>query len=349
MKKTLVAIAAVVATTGAMAEATISGGVDFGYINYHTGSTSTTIMAGDTNQNNNIAFNAGEDLGIGLTAKAKIDLGIDYSQTQNSGFSGATFTRESWVGLSGAGFGDISLGRQYAPIFIASTIDPIGLPAKSIGQESLNSMYLVGGNIRDVRLNGSLTYTTPSFSGFKVNIVSALSGMQYDSTIGETNGYGLSYTNEGLSINYQTQTSDLDPIADISQDAIAGTNDSGNWLAGTDATKRSIAAFSYNMGFATLVYINGQAKNNAITASTNYFAIGVPIAGTPVTLGASVNTGSFTQASSSEAKVNGSMLKANYAFSKRTNAYLIYGSDKTDSNGSDRTTTSTSFGLSHTF
>jgi len=349
MKKTLVAVAAVVATTGAFAEAVISGGVDYGYVKSTTGSTVSNIMAGDTNQFNNLAVSASEDLGNGMMAKAKYDLGIGYTEG-----AGAGYTRESWVGLSGP-FGDLSLGRQYTPIFLAATVDPIGLPAKSVGQEGLVAVFLTGtggaGTTRDVRANSSFSYTTPAFSGIKLNVFNAMSGVQNTATVGYTSAYGVSYAADALSLNYVRQTTDLEGISNFHADNIAGTS---TFNAGSGDTVRSMLAASYDAGFAKFVFINGEASNSDLKVSTNYFAIGFPVPGTNLSLAASVNSSTVTDetTAANDATVTGAMLKANYAFSKRTNVYMIYGQDKSNNgDGLDtaRTTTTTTFGLSHTF
>ena len=351
MKKTLVAIAAVVATTGAMAEAVISGGVDYGYLKKTTGSTVSNSMGGDTNQFNNLSVSASEDLGNGMTGKAKYDLGIGYSEGL-----GASYTRESWVGLSGP-FGDLSLGRQYTPIFLAATVDPIGLPALSVGQEGLVAVFLTGtaaadtAGTRDVRANSSFSYTTPAFSGIKLNIFNAMSGAQNTATVGYTSAYGVSYAADALSLNYVRQTTDLEGISNVHSDAIAHTT---TYTDGTGDTVRTMLAASYDAGFAKFVFINGEASNSALKVATNYFAIGFPVPGSNLSLAASVNSSTVTDeaTAANDATVTGGMLKVNYAFSKRTNVYMIYGQDKTNNvDGSDtsRTTTTTSFGLSHTF
>jgi len=348
MKKTLVAVATLAAVSGAMAEAVITGGVDYGYVKKTTGSTVTNSMAGDTNQFNNLAVSASEDLGNGLTAKAKYDLGIGYSEG-----TGAGYTRESWVGISG-GFGDVSLGRQYTPIFLAATVDPVGLPAASIGQEGLNAIFLTGtangDTTRDVRANSSFSYTTPAFNGIRVNVFNAMSGVQNSTSVGYTSGYGVSYSAEALSVNYQRQTADLEGISNFHSDAIAGTT---SYTDGTGDTTRSLLAVAYDAGFAKVVYINGQAENSALKVATNYFAVGVPLnANVSLAAGVTSSTVEDLAASANNATVTGAIFKVNYAFSKRTNVYMIYGQDKSNNvDGSDtsRTTTTTTFGLAHTF
>jgi len=352
MKKTLVAVAAFAAVTGAMAEVKISGAVDYAFMKYQTGGVTTNSMGGDTNQFNNIKFSASEDLGNGITAKAVIDLGIGYWGTGTVVEQGGVpVTRESHVGLYGD-FGDFALGRQYTPLFLAATIDPVGLPALTIGQEGLNAVFLTGG-VRDVRAVGSAAYTSPSISGFKLNYFTSQSGVQQGGVgIGYTTGYGIAYAMGPVSLNYQTQKADVEGIAAFHQDAAAGA--SAAFTAGTNQTSRAIFAAKYDAGFATLAYIRGTTSNDAFGHATNYVAIGVPIPGTNLSVAASVNRSAADDKANdaNDASVNGSIFKVNYAFSKRTNAYFLYGNDETNNvDGADtsRKTTSTSFGLSHSF
>jgi predicted porin len=349
MKKTLVAIAAFAAVTGAMAEVKISGTVDYSFMKTETGAITTNTMGGDTNQFNNLMFSASEDLGNGMTASAAIDLGIGYDYPTEDG--GAAFTRSSHVGLSGE-FGDFKIGRQLPPIFLAATIDPVGLPALSVGQEGLNTIFLIGG-ARNVRYNGSASYTSPAISGFKFNYFTAQANSQAVATVGATTGYGLAYATGPISLEYQTQKTDNEGIALYHRDAIAGGNAAG-YEAGGDQTSRALFAAKYDAGFATLAYIRGTTSHATLGTTSNYVAIGVPVTGTNFKISAAINRSTVDDknADANSAAVNGSIVKVNYGFSKRTNAYFIYGNDETNNvNGADtsRKTTTTSFGLSHSF
>jgi len=349
MKKTLVAVAALAAVTGAMAEVKISGTVDYSFMKTETAAVTTNFMGGDTNQFNNLMFSASEDLGNGMTVSAAIDLGQGYGYTDDS--TGASFTRSSHVGLSGE-FGDFKIGRQLPPIFLAATIDPVGLPALSVGQEGLNTIFLIGGG-RNVRYNGSASYTSPAISGFKFNYFTAQANSQVDATVGATTGYGLAYATGPFSLEYQTQKTDNEGIASYHQDAIAGGNAAG-YEAGGDQTSRALFAAKYDAGFATLAYIRGTTSHATLGTTSNYVAIGVPVTGTNFKISAAINRSTVDDkdADANDAAVNGSIVKVNYAFSKRTNVYFIYGNDETNNvDGADtsRKTTTASFGLSHAF
>ena len=334
MKKTLVAVAALAAFAGAQAQVTLSGGINYGLTTVSTSSTKTKLTGGDSNQFNNIAFTAGEDLGNGMKASVKYDLGLDYSAG-----AGAGYTRESHIDLATSA-GSIALGRQYVPIFLATTVDPVGLPALSIGQEAMNSVFLTQSN-RDVRNNGAFSYVSPSFSGFTGNYFNSIA----TSGAGSTVGYGLKYAAGAFSAEYQTQQAGDEGVAYYANDTAAGTN--ATFTAGTNKTKRQIGAFKYDAGVANFVYIYGSAKNNALGITSNYLAVGAPIPGSNFNVAAGYNMGSSTVANASAKSTRGNIYRVNYAFSKRTGAYYIYGSDQSSANS--RTTTSSSFGLSHNF
>ena len=335
MKKTLVAVAAIAAFAGAQAQVTITGAIDYAVQSYTTGATKTHTMGGDSNQFNNIRFTASEDLGNGMKASATFDLGLEYGSGTN-----ASQTRESHIDLSSS-MGSISLGRQYTPIFLASTVDPVGLPALSVGQEGLNSIFLTQ-SVRNVRNDGSFAYVSPSFSGFNVNYFHSMAS---STVAGSTTGYGIKYAAGSLSAEYQTQSAGNEGVADYTNDDVAGTNDT--WTAGTNNTKRQIAAFKYDAGMANFVYIYGTAKNDQLGLVTNYLAVGAPLPGTNFSVAAGYYTGDSTAIGAAANKNDGSIFRINYAFSKRTNAYAIYGSDSRD--GAALTTTSSSIGLSHSF
>jgi len=340
MKKTLVAVAAIAAFASAQAQVTLSGGMDYALVQYSTAATKSKAVGGDSNQFNNIKFTASEDLGDGMKVSATYDLGLSYhlSSTNTEG-NGGNFTRESHVDLATSA-GSIALGRQYTPIFLAATVDPVGLPALSIGQEALNSVFLTQ-SARDVRNNGSFAYVTPSFSGFTGNYFTTMASTGAGATV----GYGLKYAAGAFSAEYQTQQAGDEGVAYYANDAVAGTNDA--WTAGTNKTKRQMGAFKYDAGIANFVYIYGSAKNNALGIATNYLAAGAPIPGTKFSVAAGYSMGSSTVANASAKSTRGNIYRVNYGFSKRTTAYYIYGSDQSSAN--TRTTTSSSIGLSHSF
>ena len=112
MKKTLVAIAALAAATGAMAEVTISGTVDLGYTNTTlTSAAGASSVRGGVNNGINgqdaLNFGVSEQLDNGLTAYAN----FNYAPTTDVATSPAQDSG-SGVGLKGD-FGNLFLGRTW--------------------------------------------------------------------------------------------------------------------------------------------------------------------------------------------------------------------------------------------
>jgi len=334
MKKTLVAVAAIAAFASAQAQVTLSGGMDYGMTTKSTGAVKSKTVGGDSNQNSNLVFTAGEDLGDGMKASIKYDLGLEYF----TGL-GAAYTRESHIDLATSA-GSIALGRQYVPIFLATTVDPVGLPANSVGQEAMNSVFLTQSQ-RDVRNNGSFAYVTPNFSGFTGNYFTSVA----TTGAGATVGYGLKYAAGAMSAEYQTQSAGDEGVAYYANDLYATTNVA--FTIGTNKTKRQIGAVKYDAGVASFVYIYGTAKNNALGITSNYLAVGAPIPGSNFNVAAGYSMGTQTVNGAAGTATRGNIYRINYAFSKRTGAYYIYGSDQTSQR--TRTTTSSSFGLTHNF
>ncbi|MGI9216333.1 MAG: porin [Hydrogenophaga sp.] len=174
MKKTLIALAAVVATGAAFAQSsvTIDGAVDLGYVK-PIGSKDARLDA--TNGANQIRFLGTEDLGGGL--KAHFTLAQRFSP-ESGGNDGTTFARptfqgESTVGLSG-GFGAVKLGRALtafqAPV---NATDPWGT------LQQASTAVLTSGYFTDKENNAdaaglgrtdAIHYSSPNFSGFSAAV-----------------------------------------------------------------------------------------------------------------------------------------------------------------------------------
>jgi predicted porin len=178
MKKTLIALAAIAATS-AFAQSSVSlyGRADAGYAAGKTevetnGVTATTKNEGVQSHNAVSSYwgiTGTEDLGGGLKANFKFEADL-FPATGNTGVSGATigagetsngsFNRRSNIGLSGA-FGTLALGRDYNPMFnVVFASDVFGL--------SRLSTVGLAGNVGST-VARQVMYSTPSFSGFSAD------------------------------------------------------------------------------------------------------------------------------------------------------------------------------------
>jgi len=121
MKKTLVAVAAMAAVTGAMAEVTISGQLDQAYNTVRT-TTAGQVSSTRTTLSNNalgqdaLNFGVTEDVGGGITAYGNVN--TIFNATTAAG-SALTVDNGSGIGVRGE-FGDIRLGVSYADTFFTS-------------------------------------------------------------------------------------------------------------------------------------------------------------------------------------------------------------------------------------
>jgi len=347
MKKTLVAVAALAAFSGAMAEVVLGGGVDMAVITTKAtvaGATTTTKdMYGAAYENSGFTITATEDLGNGLKVRSFIDMGI-YGAGNGQG---ANFTREIYTGLSGE-FGSVRLGRILTPAFLAwATNEPTGAMAAPGGHEGTVSMLFVQDE-RDVRRDETVSYESPSFNGLTFNA-------QYNSnvaagTTGAGSGYGVKYATGPFAIQFQTES--------ISGESIASTVLAGASYGGTSTnlvyagkTTRQVIAASYDFGMAKLHAVSLSAKHN--TQENTGYSIGISVPMDAFTFSANMNETTSTTAADStpgatSAKTTGNVIRANYSLSKRTMLYAAQGRDSYSVVDGNKTVT-TSFGLMHSF
>ena len=156
MKKSLIALAVMAAAGAASAQSSVTlfGIVDVGVRNVRgDGNGNVTLLARDGYNSSRLGFRGTEDLGGGMNASFWLEAGLDpdsgigqATNTNNQlsggasvagapaagatfrtgGTQGLTFNRRSTVSLAG-GWGELRLGRDYAPHFWNWTIfDPFG-------------------------------------------------------------------------------------------------------------------------------------------------------------------------------------------------------------------------------
>ena len=191
MKKTLVAVAALAAFSGAYAQATISGVIDYAI----TVDGTASVLGFGPNGGNEFTVASSEDLGNGLKASGAVTL-------INTGGDVPFQTYNSFIGVDG-GFGSIKLGSQWSPMFFASTIsDPLG----RWGGANL-------ANPGQLQNDKSLTYTSPAIAGVTVQIQQQLGGADYAApasawlnTGTEATAYSITYSNSGFNAAYASNS-----------------------------------------------------------------------------------------------------------------------------------------------
>jgi len=371
MKKTLVAVAAMAAVTGAMAQATITGNIDQALVNAKGGdAVKTSAFQGSgfgqgTLADSFLTFSGAEDLGGGLKASFKIEPRLDLNAAAHT-----MTNREAYLGLAG-GFGDIKIGANYTPIFlmvaagsdVGGVSNAIGwLPATAgtvtIGGGTSNALYtlpsfatgltvqymLKKGGADSVGNNVPTTYVT----GDNTAALTATTVLAAGKDKGDGTGLAASYNVGALTVGFGTETTKNTQLGYVDN---LGSHQLVQAASVTQAKKNTAMSLAYNAGIANLTYLNAKAVLGTGTIKTNTYAISVPLGATTINYSMSSQTSNTGLAAAADEKFSGSQLQAKYALSKRTTAYLQQAAmaNKTAGVIANTKSTSTALGIAHSF
>ncbi len=348
MKKTLVAVAAMAAVTGAMADVTIGGLIDAAaYSITTTNSDSARVITRGVGPQNNgtdeLFFATSEDLGNGLKANARLGFNATASgsgaNTTSAGTSNMS-NRISYVGVSSASFGEVQAGQQWKPGFFAIlNLDPTGLVSTS-------GAGLVGPGDMAAYTANSITYTSPSFNGVGFQYQKGY-GETAGNTAGDSSGYRLDYTNAGLYVVYSAGTTALSSTGTFKGNTIGTVQDT--LLTATalgTSVKSSGYGASYDFGMAK-VSAGAFSSTAGSVAKSNSTAYGLSAPVGPFVLAVSMSSGQQVVASTAvSTSTKGQRYSATYPLSKRTSVYAFTG---TSTAGTVRRTTESALGVKHTF
>lgn len=282
----------------------------------------------DSNAGNNLAgsrlgFKGTEDLGGGLSADFKLEMGITMD-TGKSEQGGVLFGRAAKLGLNG-GFGSVHVGRQDTPAFeLLNSADPMGVGlAASAGNIHIGNaaLFPVGGlkgvpqqgwiGLGAIRANNSIRYDTPKLGGFNASLLYGL-GEVAGTSDGGVGILGLNYSQGPMYLGYVH-------IDDRSAGlAIAATE---GWKQRSDAL-----AFTYDFGAAKLhaLVASKTADYAGVQDKANYYLAGLsaPVGKTgQVMVSWNRSAGKNSSANSADQFGLGYM----YFLSKRTFLYTSYG------------------------
>jgi len=327
MKKTLVAIAAMAAFTGAMADVTIFGIVDNAYSiktttaagpGIRTTSTKTTAVTG-TYTGSELGFKGSEDLGGGLSANFQ----IHFAPSTDANLAPTGY--QSHVGLNG-GFGSLKVGQFFSPMFFNNaTYDASGYSA--FGFNEAGAVNGASGTL----VSNSVQYDLPTF----------------------VPGLGVSYMiAKGEVPRPAATTTALNDISNIRVTYATGALSAGYSSASVKgaagaSTKQSSTGLSYDLGMAKLMYYATSSKATTATVSdkgSNY-GVSIPLGATTVGF-----TSSSAKTGATQVESSATILQVKYDLSKRSSLILQNGSAKIKSgtlNGSS--SKGTSLGLWHSF
>ena len=291
MKKTLIAMAALVATSAfAQSSVTISGFMHGSYDTFsvkNAGATRTGNKSENrvTDNSSRIIFGVVEDLGGGLSAVGQVDMrfGLDAQQrfapddlpgatkVNPAGFAGTTGNNH--VGLSSKSMGAIRLGRQDIHYTEGAQFNHT---ATATIASSINILHAAPGAGNSSSANWSRTpnllwYTSPTINGLNATLGYSTNGtrtsggfmeqendMATNQRKGSTAYQRLSYTNGPLALVY----SNINSKSDWLSTGTLNTGGSVNALAQNRADQKgSIVTAKYTMGDFSVGYAIAQTSN----------------------------------------------------------------------------------------
>jgi len=166
MKKTLIALAAVAATSVAFAQSSVTlyGVADAAIVKSTGVSTAFSSSGGMNNGTSRWGVRGSEDLGGGLKAGFNFEQGLSLAD----GAAAAGFARAAYMNLSG-GFGEVRLGRTLNPSFFAAAAwELTGTANYSVVTGQFGPV--LGG----IRNSSQIAYTTPNMGGFSATVGTVL-------------------------------------------------------------------------------------------------------------------------------------------------------------------------------
>jgi len=369
MKKTLVALAALAATTAfAQSTVAIDGNVNMGYVRAANHASSIGGLKGDRNALN---FRINEDLGGGTTAgfvgqmrwRAESGNSSYYASQYSAAYSATAgqdgrgaLLEQTKITLANKDFGKLDLGRFTNMIGIDGSMASL---QEDSGYGANAGLAVYG------RMSGQVQYTSPSFAGFNFQ------GIYVDSASNKFNGgnaAGVGYPAAGVELKKRNDMSAIG--VNYSNGPIFASYQQGRGLLGDNFGNLNA---TYDFGVAKVAFRQWDQKDDVIDAAglsngvaltdikahkTNEFGIQVPYKAwvfAATTSRASANLSAMTTGvqgtSATTHSVNG--YKAYYYLSKRTSVQFEGATKRNTYNpaANDASLNGTSYflGLNHSF
>lgn len=310
MKKTLLALAAIAASSAVFAQSSVTlYGVVDASVESVKGTDTVTRVSSDNLVSSRLGFKGTEDLGGGLKANFVLEaaLAVDTGATKDR-----FFDRAAWVGVSG-GFGALRFGRQDTSIGeLAGNISILGAQA----YDDLKISGAFSGNTYR-RTDNAITYILPKFVdglSAQVQYSTQASGAESTDKLGSHFGLNVQYAVAGFSAGLGY----IDAKESVKNTTVAKESD------GTGV----LAYVGYDFGVAKLTGYFEQDKRDLAAEKLQVVGgrLDVPF-GKDFKLQASysqVKDHSFskTDTKGDDAKIVA--LKGVYTLSKRTSVYALF-------------------------
>ncbi|NBX95580.1 MAG: porin, partial [Betaproteobacteria bacterium] len=216
MKKTLVALAALAASTAAFAQSapassvTLYGVIDASVTNVNKSAVgSYTGVTGSNVASSLWGMRGSENLGGGLRAVFNVEADLDptngtFDGTASGINSGALFRRASWVGLAG-GFGEITFGRRLNPMILNMIQNQI------LNSNSTTVVTAAAANAADFWVKNAITYTAPAMGGLTLQAQYAPSNIAGQDSNGTVTAVAGRFVQGGLEVHASMQDLSVAP------------------------------------------------------------------------------------------------------------------------------------------
>jgi predicted porin len=365
MKKSLIALAVLAASSVASAQSTVTL---YGLVDVYLGSAKQTEVSGASSRNsviNSGGFNTSrfglkgsEDLGGGLKANFLLEGGFfvdtgaanGYTNPYTGTSSTAVFGRQSWVGVSGA-FGEIKLGKMWTPFDDVKGSGAAGFDANIFAPAA--NVWLSNGY--SDKPGNAIYYSTPDISGFSAAAMYSL---------GENKAAGVS-AGRIASVNVKYAAGPAFVALSHQEEKATGVGSSAKFTQLNG---------SWDFGVAKLLGAYGQLKNNGanntatmvvaspiaaptpalvpafVVDKSKEYQLGVDVPlGSALTLSGGVARSKITLVGAGEVKSTGFGLAAKYDLSKRTFLYTGLNLSKSKLGSSEVKTDTYAVGVQHKF
>ena len=303
MKKTLLALAAVAASSAAFAQSTVTVyGVADVSLESVKGDDTLSRVSSDNLASSRFGLKGTEDLGGGLKANFVLESAIKVDTGANGGGTTRFFDRAAWVGVAG-GFGELRLGRQDTSIGLLAGNSSI------LGAQAYDDLKISGafsGNTYR-RTDNAITYILPKFVdglSAQVQYSTQASGTEVADKIGSHYGLNVQYAADGFSAG----------LGYIQAKKSTSDDDTG-----------LLAYVGYDFGVAKLTGYLEQDKTDGMAEKRQVLGARVDV---PVSKDIKLQA-SVAQVKNQEMTANNEdnatiiSLKGVYALSKRTSVYAL--------------------------
>jgi predicted porin len=281
------------------------------------------------NNDSRLGVLGSEDLGGGLSAVYQYEFGVDVTE----GTSGFENNRPKFVGLKG-NFGTVTVGTQETPYYHVAGIVDIFNSAKTFGNDAwLGGGFdeeRVGRGVAFTRLDNSVYYASPEFSGFSGEAMLVMDGR-----LNDADGFsdGADFWNIALKYNQGPFFAGVSYIAlngndnvDLG-DGFSIDFDFDQWTVGLGYTGGPFSVgFIYEQGTLNQYGVLSSIRLDGVRVlgdddATNYYLAGAYTFGNSVVRGA---YGQLDPGATGSDKIDNFIVGYQYNFSRRTSVWAEY-------------------------